>query len=311
MIRYLNTFLIAAETECFSTAGAKLGLTQSAVSTQIRRLEEDFNCRLFDRAGKSVRLSVRGRELLSQARLIVAEYAAMKRGATTVRPEVINLGAISTVQMSLLPRALARLKAERNDAQINVVPGTSIQLMAMLETDELDMIAVVRPGFGTPVGHVWLPLLEDRYVAISVASAAGAVADWADTFPFIRYSRRSYGGHVVDQFLRRQQIAVHQELELDEPAVIVQMVAEGLGWSVIPGTLLPLSSHPGIQICPLPGKSVVREIGLLVRKTVADNVAARSLVDNMSAEAVRWIECAEASQAASANEKRKPKNFHR
>ncbi|EHP39923.1 LysR family transcriptional regulator [Cupriavidus basilensis OR16] len=56
MIRYFGTFLVAVETASFSAAGARLALTQSVVSTQVRRLEEDLGCSLFDRAGKSITL---------------------------------------------------------------------------------------------------------------------------------------------------------------------------------------------------------------------------------------------------------------
>ena len=62
MIRNLRTFVVAAETESFSAAGNRLGLTQSAVSTQIRRLEEELGYTLFDRTGKSVTLSSEGRD---------------------------------------------------------------------------------------------------------------------------------------------------------------------------------------------------------------------------------------------------------
>lgn len=62
MIRYFRTFLVAAETASFSAAAVRLSLTQSAVSTQIRRLEEDLGCALFDRTGKSVTLSEQGRK---------------------------------------------------------------------------------------------------------------------------------------------------------------------------------------------------------------------------------------------------------
>ena len=71
MIRYLRTFVVAAETASFSAAGNRLGLTQSAVSTQVRRLEEELGCVLFDRTGKAVRLSATGREVLPQATSIL------------------------------------------------------------------------------------------------------------------------------------------------------------------------------------------------------------------------------------------------
>jgi DNA-binding transcriptional LysR family regulator len=281
MIRYLETFLVAAGTESFSAAGAKLGLTQSAVSMQIRRLEEDLDCELFERSGKSVRLSERGRALRTQAQAVVDGYTAMKTGSPAPLSETISLGAISTVQSALLPKALHRLKSMRGTSKINVVPGTSIQLLAMLEANDLDMAALVKPGFGVPPGHTWVPLLDDRYVAIAAREEAGSLYDWAAELPFIRYDRRSYGGHVVEQFLRKHRLAVRQEMELDEPAVIVQMVAEGLGWSVIPGTLLPLAFHPGIQVADLPGRPVVREIGVLVRRSVMEGAAASLLIKNI------------------------------
>ena len=78
MIRYLRSFSVAAETASFSAAGSRLGLTQSAVSTQIRRLEQELGCLLFDRAGKSVTLSDTGRKLLPDAIRILETFEAMK-----------------------------------------------------------------------------------------------------------------------------------------------------------------------------------------------------------------------------------------
>ena len=78
MIRYLKTFVTAAETASFSAAGARLGLTQSAVSAQIQRLEEDLGVQLFERTGRAVSLSDDGRRLLAQAQGVIAGYQAMR-----------------------------------------------------------------------------------------------------------------------------------------------------------------------------------------------------------------------------------------
>src|SRR5471032_376627 len=130
MIRYLRTFTIAAETESFSAAGNRLGLTQSAVSTQIRRLEEELGCVLFDRTGKSVTLSNEGRDALEQAARILEIFEGLKqqnqRGADRTS---IRLGVITSVQDSFLSKALLRFRRDQPVAQINIVPGTSIQLL--------------------------------------------------------------------------------------------------------------------------------------------------------------------------------------
>ena len=77
MIRYLKTFVVAAHTASFSLTGARLGLTQSAVSTQIKRLEDTLNCLLFERMGKSIALSPHGKALLPTAQEILRLYESM------------------------------------------------------------------------------------------------------------------------------------------------------------------------------------------------------------------------------------------
>ena len=284
MLRYLVTFLTAAETGSFSSAGERLGLTQSAVSMQMKRLESDLGCMLFERSGKAVQLSERGRTLVSHARDLVARYDDMKAGAAP-QASTINLGAISTVQSGLLPKALKAFADNCPATHIQITPGTSIQLLAQVDAGELDIAAMIKPNFGIPANLAWIPLLDDVYVAIAPKAATGSLREWALDLPFIRYDRRSYGGGLVNTFLRRQKLMVREGIELDEPAVIAQMVAEGLGWSVVPGDLLMLRSMPSVQQLPLPGQTVSRKLGLLVRKVVLDRATTQALVVNLQNEA--------------------------
>ncbi|SAL48664.1 LysR family transcriptional regulator [Caballeronia sordidicola] len=284
MLRYLATFLTAAETGSFSSAGERLGLTQSAVSMQIKRLESDLGCMLFERSGKAVQLSERGRALVSHAHELVARYDDMKAGAVP-QASTLTLGAISTVQSGLLPKALRGFAESCPATNIQVTPGTSIQLLAQVDAGELDIAAMIKPNFGIPANLVWIPLLDDVYVAIAPKAATGSLREWALDLPFIRYDRRSYGGGLVNTFLRRQKLVVREGIELDEPAVIVQMVAEELGWSVVPGDLLMLQHVPLVQRMALPGQPVNRKLGLLVRKAVLDRATTRALVESLREEA--------------------------
>jgi DNA-binding transcriptional LysR family regulator len=96
--------------------------------------------------------------------------------------------------------------------------------------------------------------------------------------PFIRYNRHSHGGQLVDQFLRTHRIWVTEGMELDEPAVILQMVREGLGWAVVPGDLIQASSDSGVSHFPLPGRALLREVGVLVRRSTLQRPAIAMLV---------------------------------
>lgn len=284
MIRYFRTFLVAAETASFSAAGARLGLTQSAVSTQIRRLEEELDCILFERTGKSVALSDEGRRLLPDAARIVELFEGMK-GAGARRPDLspIDLGAISTVQSTLLPKALHRFRQAHPSVHVNIVPGMSIQLLTQIDTRELDIAVMIRPRLGLPSDLRWIALMREQFTGIAPDGASGDLRQLAAAQPFIRYNRRSHGGRLVDQFLRKHGLWVRDGMELDEPGVILDMVAEGLGWAIIPGDLVPLSAA-GVRILPLPGQSFHREIGVLVRTAAARRPHVEALIESMNAE---------------------------
>ncbi|MBR7559809.1 LysR family transcriptional regulator, partial [Mycobacterium tuberculosis] len=74
MLRELKTFIAVARHGTFAGAGERIGLTQSAVSAQIQRLEESLGFQLFDRTGRSATLTAAGRDTLALAEHIVTLY---------------------------------------------------------------------------------------------------------------------------------------------------------------------------------------------------------------------------------------------
>lgn len=284
MIRNLRTFISAAETASFSAAGAKLGLTQSAVSTQMRRLEEEFGCLLFDRTGKSVALSDEGRKLLPETVRLVEMYDGMKQRGQVEQAAPIGLGAITTVQSVLLPKILRAFRENYPATPVNIVPGMSIQLLAQVDARELDIAVIIKPRLGIPSDLKWITLLRERYVAIAPAGAPHDLRELLAALPFIRYNRGSHGGQLVDRFLKRHGLWVRDGMELDEPSVILQMVGEGLGCAIIPGRLVPLQTTSGVQALPLPGKPLFREVGILVRQSALKTPSIAALIDTFGSE---------------------------
>ena len=301
MIRYLKTFVTAAETASFSAAGARLGLTQSAVSAQIQRLEDDLGVQLFERTARAVSLSDDGRRLLAQAQGLIAGYQAMRGEAATHGGQAvlapIHVGAILTVQLGLLPGAVARWTAFGAMPHLNVVPGMSVQLLAQLDAKELDLAIMIRPRIGVPADMKWLTLMHEPYVAIAPKGTGGTVADWSAAMPFVRYNRRSYGGELVERYLRRHRLWVREGVELDEPEVILRMVRARLGWSIVPATLigLPVGGNAastggrggasGVQVLPLSGVPLTRELGVLVRQSARRRAPVATLMQCLADEA--------------------------
>lgn len=299
MIRYFRTFLVAAETASFSKTGARLGLTQSAVSAQIRRLEEELGCTLFERTGKSVTLSEQGRRLLPDAIRFVDLYETMKGRAhrpTDLAP--IDLGAVSTVQSTLLPRAMQRFRAHYPLTHVNIVPGMSTQLLTQVDARELEVAVMIKPRLGIPAELKWIPLMHEGFAAIAPRAAPDDLKAVLAAMPFIRYNRHSAGGHLVDRYLKRHRLWVNEGMELDEPAVILQMVGQGLGCAIIPARLVPLAQCRHVKVVSMPGRPFHREVGVLARGSALARPTTAALIDAFVDTARAWdIETAGATGA--------------
>ncbi len=251
----------------------------------MKRLEEDLGTQLFERSGKSVQVSQQGKALLADAEHIVNLYQAMKGATRQTAQAALTLGVISTAQLGVLPGALRRFRTAYPAAHINVLPGMSVQLLAQVDADELDLAVLIKPNLNLPRHLKWFPLMQERYVGIAPHTAQG---DWGEvlrTQPFIRYNRRSYGGHPVDQFLKHHASGVNEFMELDEPAVILQMVREGLGCAIIPGALVDNRRSSDVRMLELPGPPFFREIGIVVQQSALKNPVLAELISNLSTQA--------------------------
>jgi len=290
MIRFLRTFSTAARYASFSGAGARLGLSQSAVSAQIKKLEQELNCELFERVGKAVALSPRGRELLPVAQEILRLYESMKgQPETEAVSGRINFGAISTAQLDLLPDALLGFRARFPHIEINIVPGTSIQFLSLIDAQELDIAMMIKPTLKIPKTLRWTPLLREAYVAVAPPGTPGTpgtpdmpVRELLRRHPFVRYSPRSYGGQLVEKYLKRQRLQVNDILQLDEPAVILETVEKGLGVSIVPYGTAWGRQPRGLRVLPLEGGGFFREIGILQTERMLRNAGAQALVANLA-----------------------------
>jgi len=265
VIKEFKTFIAVARDGTFTGAGAQLGLTQSAVSAQIKRLEEYLGVALFDRGARAAVLNAHGREMLPQAEELVAmaERMAATAGAGHVSGS-LRIGAIASVQQDLLVRALGEFRAGYPDVRVRIVPGVSLSLLGQVDAGEVDMAVLIRPPFALPPELGWQPLLrEEVMLAMPESMAQASWRELLATQPFIRYDRASFGGRVVDLFLKKQRIAVHEAVELDEIEAIANMVRHGLGVALLP-RLRGLDTA-GLRLVSLGEAAFHREIGLIGR----------------------------------------------
>ena len=263
MIREFKTFIAVARDGTFTGAGRLLGLTQSAVSAQMRRLEDYVGVALFERTGKSAVLNAAGRDLLPQAEELVAmaERMTVSAGAGHVRG-LLRVGAIASVQQRLLVDALKEFRDLFPDVRVRIIPGVSLSLLGQVDAGEIDLAVMLRPPFALPPELAWRPLLQEPIVLAVPADLPEQ--PWREALadqPFIRYDRSSFGGRLVDLFLKKQHIVVREAIELDEMDAIANLVRSGLGVALVPRTR-QFDAH-GLRVDTLGDAGFKRDIGVV------------------------------------------------
>jgi len=268
MLRELKTFVAVARHGTFVAAGQQVGLTQSAVSAQMRVLEQDLGLRLFDRSGRSAVLNAAGRHALPLAQQMLGLYAQMALPVSAAEWQgELKVGAIASVQTGLLPETLPAFRRAAPRVELKLVPGVSLNLLSQVDAGELDLALLIKPPFELPKELLQISLAREPFVLITPLSvAADEPLQILREQPFVRYDRRSFGGRRVSQFLREQQLNVQEALELDELEAIVRMVECGLGVSLIPRAGLWLQRPSQLRVIELGELTFHRELVAVLRR---------------------------------------------
>ena len=281
MLRELKTFVAVAREGTFAAAGQVVGLTQAAVSAQMQRLEQELGFALFDRTGRSARLSPMGHQTLARAHELMQVYDSLvARNARSTPAQSVSIGAIASVQRSLLPAALTRFHKQVPACRTHVVPGVSLDLLYLVDAGRVDLAVMIRPPFAVQNDLRWTTLAHEPYRLLVPRHVKGD--DWAallSSLPFIRYDRVSFGGRQVDRFLRAAHLRVQEVCELDELQAIVRLVANGVGIALVPQTAGQRRWPAAVRAIDLGTHTFHRDIGLVHRPVHGLTEPARLMVE--------------------------------
>lgn len=143
----LRTFVAISEEGSFRRGAARVGRSQSAISTQIQRLEQTIGEPLFIRQKPAIKLTRKGNALLVHAhRILRLQEEAFFDLTENPANEVLRFGIPDDYANGLLPRILAEFSAEQPMADISVVCATSARLEHLIHQNELDVAVSSRQG---------------------------------------------------------------------------------------------------------------------------------------------------------------------
>ena len=144
----LRAFVAVAETGGFTRASTRLHLTQSTISTQVRRLEDAIGRTLFERSHQSSRLTKDGEAMLGYARELLAVLARADRHfRQPALKGTVRFGVVEDFNATALPDMLGRLRREHQHLELRTETGLSAELTRRLDAGDLDLVLAKRvPG---------------------------------------------------------------------------------------------------------------------------------------------------------------------
>ncbi|TDF86411.1 LysR family transcriptional regulator [Pseudomonas sp. H9] len=265
-LKALRTLVTIARHGTFARAADVLSLTPSAVSLHIRSLEEELQVSLFDRSRRQVCLTPAGHLAVERAEGILAAYDDMA-DALVSGPGLrgrLKIGAIQTALAGRLPAALVQIKAEHPHLHISVLSGMSAELARRVEDGELDAAITTEPVPPYPANLSFTPLYQNRFWAVAGPDYAGlSLRELLASQPFLRFDKRAWAGRIIEQELRKQQLVVSEQMELDSQQALTHMASMGLGVAIVPLADEDLQRLPAVTLLPFGEPQRVRHVGLL------------------------------------------------
>ena len=244
---YLATFRLVIQRGSFSAAADLLGISQPAVSLQIRQLEQFLQTRLVERTGRGIKPTAAGQALLVHGERIQQAVDEAIRSVSEFSHDVngtITLGTGATACIHLLPPLLQQLGRDYPLLRVGVTTGNTLDIVRAIEENRLDMGLVTLPVSGRALDVT--PVMDEEFVFI-------ASLDQQDGFqsltpaalhaqPFFAFESGSGTRALIDGWCAAEGRILTPVMQLGSIEAIKRMVRAGLGYSIVPRMAVDLAA---------------------------------------------------------------------
>lgn len=273
----LNAFLAVASERSFSAAAKKLGVTQSAVTKAVARLEKDLEVELFDRRRRPALLTEEAVVLLKDVLACqhsLEKTAEFMQSRSYLKP-VYRIGVIEGLSKSLMPQLIKSLQPDASEIVTQI--GPSLVLVEKLVRGELDF-AFTTAAYDEVHGLYRAKLYEEESLVLMPKSVAAKRNSWTwfqlqfCGIPFLHFAREGGVGRINDAYLSLQNIKMPNRIEVDSTGIMTALIAQGMGWTVgSPLTLIQnMELIDEITAIPTPPPGLQMSLYLICREDKRD-----------------------------------------
>lgn len=298
-LAHLHAFALVAELGSFSAAADRLGVSQPAISAQVKQLERRCGVRLLERVGRRTAPTAAGAELLRWHDTIegaidgaldaVSQYCTGTRGH-------VRLGAGATATIHLLPAVLGGLRRQFPDLSVVVSTGNTADFVTAVENNALDLALVTLP-IPERSGLAVMPVTEEAFVAVGppglLPARRRATPRALARLPLILFEPGANTRVLIDDWFRRAELSPRPVMELGSVEAIKEMVAAGLGCSILPAMAVTgKAGRDDLSVQSL-APALGRRLALALRKdkplSKALNQVVQAILRHAETESVRLL----------------------
>ncbi|WP_395350176.1 LysR family transcriptional regulator [Variovorax sp. UC122_21] len=237
-LRQLKVFEAVARLLSFSRAAEELHLTQPAVSTQVRKLEDHAGNTLFEQFGKKVYLTAAGTELLQLSRAIIQQFEAAENAMLQfkgISGGKLNVGVISAGDY-FFPRLLVEFAGRHRGVTLNFTVHNREGLLTHIAENLTDLAIMVRPP--TDLDTLNQPFAPHPYVIIAapthpLVGVKGVPLKRLIREPFVVRERASDTWHSMEEGFGAALSEINIAMEIRSTETIKQAVIAGMGVSFV------------------------------------------------------------------------------
>jgi DNA-binding transcriptional LysR family regulator len=284
-IETFKIFCDLAETGSFSKSAAINGITQSAVSQQMRALEDRFKVTLVERGRRHFSITAEGKAFLEASKDILNIYNHLGDRLQELQNVIagdIKIASIFSVGLHELPPIVKAFRKKHPQVEVNVEYHRSPQVYAKVLEGEADLGLVSFPSVRR--GLVVEPFLKDRLVLIchpnhKLAKKKTILIREIEGEKFIGFEPDAPTRKVIDRHLREQGVSVNQAMEFDNIETVKRAVEIESGISIVPlKTVQQEAENGSLIVVEIEKPELWRPLGIVLKRNRARSPALKELV---------------------------------
>ena len=278
-LRGLEVFEALAATGSVAQAAERTGLSQPAVSQQMRNLETALGAELVDHGRRPMQLTQAGRSFLMRTQTVLGQLRLAHSELTVMdltHLSTLSLGVIDDFDNDVTPQLVTILAENMTRCRFKLVTAPSHEIAEAMRERRLN-IAVAASSGAVHEGVVEYPLVSDPFMLVcardAVAEAGGAEA-LMQALPMLRYDRDQLIGRQIEAHLARHKLEFPERFEIGAHLSLMTLVSRGVGWGITTplGYMRAGRFHDRMEAHPLPFSPFSRTISLFAASDWSDRV---------------------------------------